>query len=202
MVGKTPSILVVDDEQVVCDVLCDYLDTQGYKCTAVLSGSEAQDKLAEQNFDVVLLDIRLPGMSGMDVLHEIWSQHSSTKVIMITAVNNVSTAVEAMKLGASDYIVKPFDLEKINASISTALSSKKIAKKPAPKMDSIALGVEMGLDPFSEHSKIVIQKTIEIAQMLGIAESEIQRWKAAKERLDSKKKRLFGISAVESSNPR
>jgi hypothetical protein len=82
------------------------------------------------------------------------------------------------------------------------LSTKKIAGKSAAKMDSIALGVEMGLDPFSEHSKIVIQKTIEIAQMLGIAESEIQRWKAAKERLDSKKKRLFGISAVESSNPR
>ncbi len=196
MVGKDRSILVVDDEQVVCDVLCEYLDTHGYKCTAVLSGSEALDKLAEQDFDVVLLDIRLPGMSGMDVLHEIWSQHGSTKVIMITAVNNVSTAVEAMKLGALDYIVKPFDLEKVNASISTALSTKKIAKKLATKMDSIARGVEIRLDPFSGYSTFVTLKTIEIARKLGIAESEIQRWTAAKERLDSEKKRVLEISTV------
>ncbi len=121
MVSKKPNVLIVDDEQVVCDLLHDELSERGYLCTTVLSGDDALGKLAKQDFDVVLLDIRLPGMSGMEVLREIWLNHGNTATIMITAVNDVDTAVEAMKLGASDYIVKPFDLDRVNTSIRAAL---------------------------------------------------------------------------------
>ncbi len=177
--GK-PRVLIVDDEQVVCDLLSEELSEQDYLCTTVLSGDDALAKLAAQHFEVVLLDIRLPGMSGMEVLREIWLNHNHTATIMITAINDVDTAVEAMKLGASDYIAKPFDLDRVATSIRTALETRPAASKVSEEIDAIARGVEAKLDPLSNYSKLVTERTISIAQQLGIDEKEIQRWAAAK----------------------
>ncbi len=190
MVNEKLKVLIVDDEQVVCGVLHDELGERGYLCTTVLSGNEALAKLATEDFDVLLLDIRLPGMSGMEVLREIWLNHSNAATIMITAVNDVDTAVLAMKWGASDYIVKPFDLDRINTSIRTAVETKPAAKKLS-EMDAVALGVEAKLDPLSSYSTMVTQRTIDIARQLGIDEEEIQRWAAAKARLDSRRERII-----------
>jgi DNA-binding NtrC family response regulator len=185
MVNKNPKILIVDDEEVVCDLLREELSERGYLCTAVLSGNDALSKLAKEDFEVVLLDIRMPGMSGMDVLRETWLNHSHTAVIMITAVNDVDTAVQAIQLGASDYIVKPFDLGRIDASIRAALESKPATDKSSAEMDAIARGVEAKVDP--GYLKLVTQKTIDIARKLGIADKEIQKWAAAKAQLDSER---------------
>jgi len=160
-------------------------------CTSVLSGNEAVAKLAARDFEVVLLDIRLPGMSGMEVLREIWLNHADTATIMITAVNDVDTAVEAMKLGASDYIVKPFDLDRVDTSIRTALETRQAVGNPPSQMDAIASGVEARLDPFSSYTKVVNERTIEIARELGVDEEEIQSWAAAKAKLDSKRDRAI-----------
>ena len=187
MVSKKQRVLIVDDEQVVCDLLHDELSERGYQCTTVLDGDCVLAKLATEDFDVVLLDIRLPGMSGMEVLQEIWSNHSNAAIIMITAINDVDTAVEAMKLGAADYITKPFDFDRIYTSINTALETKPVTNKPPSEMDAIASGVEARFDPFSSYSKVVTQDTIEIARQLGITEEEIQRWAAAKAKLISQR---------------
>ena len=194
MVGKKPSVLVVDDEQVVCDVLYEELSERGYLCTTVLSGNEAVVKLATEDFDVVLLDIRLPGMSGMEMLQGKWLNHGNTTTIMITAVNDVNTAVKAMKLGASDYLVKPFDLDRVDTSIRTALDSKQATSKSSIQMDAIACGVEAKFDPLSSYSKLVTQETIDIARQLGIAAEEIQQWAVAKAMLDSEKTRVIESS--------
>ena len=191
MIDKELKVLVVDDEQVVCDVLYNELSERGYTCTTALNGNDALAKLGIQDFDVVLLDIRLPGMSGIDVLREIWLNHSNAAPIMITAVNEIDTAVKAMKLGALDYIVKPFDLDRIDSSIRAALEAKQAAKNPPSEMDAIARGVEARLDPFSSYSRIVNQKTIDIARQLGIAEEEIQAWATAKAKLDSERDKVI-----------
>ena len=190
-----PNLLIVDDEQVVCDVLHDELTERGYLCTTVLNGDDALTKLAAEGFDVVLLDIRLPGMSGMEVLHEIWLNHRDTATIMITAVNDVDTAVEAIKYGATDYIVKPFDLDRVHTSICAALWSQQGngATKASTQMDAIALGVEARLAPFFTMSRVVTKRTIEVARQLGIAEEEIQRWEEAKQGLDSKRDTLIKL---------
>ena len=138
-----------------------------------------------------MLDIRLSGMSGMEVLREIWLNHIDTATIMITAVNDVDTAVKAMKLGAADYIVKPFDMDRVNTSIRTVLKTKRATSKPSSQMDAIAVGVEVKLDPLSNYSKLVMERTIDIARQLGIAEAEIQRWVKARARLDSKRRRVI-----------
>ena len=127
MDNKKTSVLIVDDEPMVCDLLREDLNERGYLCTTALSGNDALTSLAKQDFDVVLLDIRLPGMSGMEVLRRIrrtWFNHSDIATIMITAVNDINTAVDAMKLGASDYIVKPFELDEVDTSIRQAIEAK------------------------------------------------------------------------------
>ncbi len=199
MVNKKPSVLIVDDEQVVCDVLHDELSEQDYLCTTVLNGNDALAKLATQDFNAVLLDIRLPGMSGMEVLREIWLNHPSTVTIMITAVNDVDTAVEAMKLGASDYIVKPFNLDRVNSSISTALETKPAISKSSTRMDAIAVGVEVKLDPLSNYSELVTERTVDVARQLGIAEEEIQRWAAEKATIDTARRRAIKPSLGEAN---
>lgn len=189
MATKKPKVLIVDDEQVVCDLLREELSERGYLCTTVLSGNDALAKLDKEDFDVVLLDIRMPGMSGMDVLRETWLNHANTATIMITAVNDVSTAVEAIKLGASDYIVKPFDLGRIDTSIRAALEAKPASDKSSAEMDAIARGVEAKVDP--GYLKLVTQRTIDIARKLGIADKEIQRWATEKAQPDSKREKII-----------
>ena len=194
MVNQKPSVLIVDDEQVVCDILYDELSERGYLCTTVLSGNDALAKLEAEDFAVVLLDIRLPGMSGMEVLREISLSQGNTVTIMITAVNDVNTAVEAMKLGASDYLVKPFDLDRVETSIRTTLETKPATSKSSTEMDGIAFGVEARLDSLFSYSKIVAQETIDIARQLGMGEEEIQEWAAAKAELGSERNRVIKSS--------
>jgi len=113
---------------------------------------------------------------------------------MITAINDVNTAVEAMKLGASDYIVKPFDLDRVDTSIRTALETKQATKESPTEIDAIARGVEAKLDPFAAFSRVVTERTIDIARQLDIAEAEIQEWVAAKAMLDAERNRIVKSS--------
>lgn len=209
MVCKKPMVMIIDDEQAVCGVLYEELSEQGFLCATAFNGEEALVELSRQHFDVVLVDIKLPGMSGIEVLSKIKSNHPNIKAVMITGIDNVEVAVETMKLGASDYIVKPFNLDRVNTSISTILGSKKClperrdceipdcvvgkeedkpaAEEPHSQMNSIAYGVEAKYDCLLGYSKIVTQRTIEIAQQLGIPEKEIQRWAVAKSRHDAER---------------
>ena len=153
----------------------------------VLRSKDDRTKLAREDFEAGLLDIRRPGMYGMDVIREIWLNHSNDVTIMITAIDDVDTAVKAMKLGASDYIVKPFDLDRVATSIRTALETKP-ADKFSAEMDAIARGVETKLDPFYAYAKVVTQRTIDVARQLDIVEEKIERWEAGKAIPDSKRK--------------
>jgi DNA-binding response OmpR family regulator len=182
-------VLIVDDEQVICDLLHDELSERGYSCRYVLKAKDALSKLRMRYFDAALVDIRLPGVSGIELLKKIRLYHHNTAVIMITAINNIDTAVEAIRLGAADYIVKPFNIDKIVSSIETALESRenllaKEAGKITSPMDAIAYGVEAKLDLRDGHLKTVTQRTIDVARWFGIDEAEIERWATARTRFD------------------
>jgi DNA-binding NtrC family response regulator len=170
-------VLIVDDEQVVCDLLSEELTERGYLCTAVLSGQEALAKTKEERFDLVLLDVRLPGLSGMEVLRKLFEERPSFPVIMITALNDASTAVEAMKLGAYDYIVKPFDLDQVESCMRRALKQRD-TKGRSLEMDAIARGVEFGLSPSSVPMELVIERAADAARQLTIPEKDIKKWVA------------------------
>ena len=104
-------ILVVDDELVVRDSLKEWLEEEGFSVDMAASGPEALDHLTRQGYQLMLLDIKMPGMDGVEVLQKAKENASDLNVIMMTAYATVETAVEAMKIGALDYLVKPFDPE-------------------------------------------------------------------------------------------
>ena len=213
---KKPKVMVVDDEKTVCNLLFHELSERGYLCTTALDGDKALAMLAATDFDVVLLDIKLPRMSGMRVLRKLRSNYPKTAAIMLTAVNEVDTVVEAMKLGASDYIVKPFSLDRLYASVHTVLELKKrsagqreretshstngtkednrAAGEFFKQIDAIARGVEAGYDMLIGYSHIVTERTVEIARQLDIPEEQIQRWVADRTMRDSEKHRAIRTS--------
>jgi heterodisulfide reductase subunit A len=104
-------ILVVDDELVVRDSLKEWLEEEGFSVDMAASGTEALDRLTNRTYQLMLLDIKMPGMDGVEVLQKAKERSDDLNVIMMTAYATVETAVEAMKIGALDYLVKPFDPE-------------------------------------------------------------------------------------------
>jgi diguanylate cyclase (GGDEF)-like protein/PAS domain S-box-containing protein len=125
-VTRTGSLLVVDDHEANRDVLSRHLRRHGYLVTAVADGDEALASIAGGGYDLVLLDIEMPGMSGRDVLTRLRAAHSDTElpVIMVTARSQGPDIVEAFRLGANDYVTKPVDVPVALARIATHVSRK------------------------------------------------------------------------------
>ncbi len=107
------TILIVDDEAGICVILDEYLTGQGYTVTTAMSGEEGLLTFDQQCPDIVLLDVRLPGVSGLDVLRTIRARGTTTRVIMMTAFDDEATREEARQLGADAYLTKPFHLHEL-----------------------------------------------------------------------------------------
>jgi DNA-binding response OmpR family regulator len=120
------TILIVDDEEAIRGILSRKLESDGYNCEVAADGKEALWKAFMKDFDLVLMDIKMPGISGMEALPQIVTNHPDTCVIMMTAVVDTETAVEAMKLGAYDYVTKPFDLDDLGMRVYKALERRKL----------------------------------------------------------------------------
>ena len=117
-------ILIVDDEEPIRNAVSRKLQAKGYSCVTAADGEDALWKAFMQDFALVLLDIKMPGMSGMEVLSRVIIDHPDTGVVMITAVGDSQTAVEAMKLGAYDYVTKPFNLDDLVMRVERALERR------------------------------------------------------------------------------
>jgi len=119
---EQPTILVVDDEIDFLETIVNRLRKRGMTAEGVSSGREAIRRIAETPFDVVLLDIKMPGgMDGIDVLREIKKQRPEAAVILLTGHASVETSMEGMELGAFDYLLKPMRFEELLKKIAAAL---------------------------------------------------------------------------------
>jgi len=211
MSSKQATILVVDDERSITDLLSEDLAEEGYNYATAPTGEKALERLSIDSIDAVLLDLNLPGISGMDVLKEAKSNFPETIVIVVTAAGDAQTAVEAMKLGAIDYITKPFELERVNSSIEAALKAKTVWRDKsalqeeraeasdkemdwACYIDDIAEGVETRLDSLTGHvmTLTVIDQTIDAARHLEIPEEHIKKW------ADGRRERIGRIKILDS----
>jgi DNA-binding NtrC family response regulator len=114
-------VLVVDDEEALRYLLSTELAAEGYEVETASDGDEAIEAIKQKDYDVVLLDIKMPRVDGFEVLKFIKQNKPEIKVIMLTAYADVKNAIEALKLGASDFVSKPYDLEDILTSINRAL---------------------------------------------------------------------------------
>ncbi len=122
-------ILVVDDDEITCNLLEEVLSKEGYRVDKALNGKEAIEKGAIKNYEVILTDIRMAGVDGMEVLHTYRRKSPDTIVIMMTAFGSIETAIGAIKEGAYDYVSKPFKLDEIKLTIRRALEQKRLIQE-------------------------------------------------------------------------
>jgi FixJ family two-component response regulator len=118
------SILIVDDEKNIRLTLAMALEKLNVPVEAAVNGEEALQKLAAKSYPVMLLDLRLPGIDGMEVLKKVQEIRPEVKVVVITAYGSIEAAVEAMKVGAVDFLQKPFDAEDVRQLVSSLLDKE------------------------------------------------------------------------------
>lgn len=124
--NEPANILIIDDEESIRDSMSQVLHKEGYKVKAAVEGKEGLRLFSNETFQVVFLDLKLPGIRGMDILSRIKEASPETPVIVITGYASIESAVEAMKRGAFDYMVKPFTPEELRVITKRALDSRKI----------------------------------------------------------------------------
>ncbi len=124
-------ILVVDDEKNIRLSMIQSLKPLGHKVEAALNGEEALGMLGDQAVKVLILDLRMPGMDGMEVLRRVSQERPEVSVIMVTAYGTVERAVEAMKLGAVDFIAKPFSPQEIRELVTRVLDRERLTERDA-----------------------------------------------------------------------
>lgn len=122
-------ILVVDDEESLREMLQEFLEEEGMLVELAQNGREALEKLHSLSLDLVLLDLRMPGMNGIEILQEIKKEEPELPVVVITAYGSIDNAVETLKMGAFDFITKPFKLEELQNAISRALEVERLKRE-------------------------------------------------------------------------
>src|SRR5215831_19886663 len=148
MSAEPSSILIVDDEELNSEGLARRLQRHGHAVTVVKSGREAIELLGQRRFDLVLLDIMMPGMNGLDVLKFLRRVDSllDLPIIMVTAKGESEDIVEALELGANDYVTKPLDLPVVLARIRTQLALQRAVAQitePEHKLDARSKELEV-----------------------------------------------------------
>jgi DNA-binding NtrC family response regulator len=124
-------VLVVDDDNLLRKLVTDQLSRSGFEAAPAASAQEAFDALRQKDYDVVLLDIQMPGLSGLDALREIRKLEDAPEVIMLTADTSLPTGLEAMRLGAYDYLTKPSTLDEMEAIIRKADEKRRLVRQNA-----------------------------------------------------------------------
>jgi two-component system response regulator PilR (NtrC family) len=127
--NKNYSVLVVDDEPGMREFLEIMLTKEGYGVSVASNGEEAIEKIGKESFDLAIVDIQMPGINGIEVLRNTRDKNYNTTIIMITAFASHESAIEAMKLGAYDYITKPFKIDEIKLVIKKSLDKKVLEKE-------------------------------------------------------------------------
>lgn len=142
-------VLVVDDEEGICKMLARDLRSAGFRPIAVTSGADAIRRLDTDAFDVVVSDMLMPEVDGIDVLRHARSLRSPVPVVMITAYGNIESAVNAMKEGASDFITKPYDPIEVRAAIQVAHRKNDTRRKETRVSETRLVGSNEWLEPFT-----------------------------------------------------
>lgn len=207
--GERDRILVVDDEESIRALLEECLTLAGYDIREAKTAPEALDILSSLRFDLVISDVRMPGMSGLELLATINQRHETVGVLMMTACEDISMAVNAMKLGALDYVLKPFRLEDITSTVRKALHQhaqkmkeqryllqlEQVVKEQTLKLrqtfEHLHNASEITLEALTSaldarerethaHSKRVSQYTVHLARVMGVDETLLHDiWRGA-----------------------
>ena len=157
-------VMVVDDDTVLRKLVSDQIARMGFDSTPAASGEEALDALGKSDFDVVLLDIRMPGLSGLDTLREVRKLEDAPEVIMLTADTSLGTGIEAMRLGAYDYLTKPATLDEIEAVVRKADEKRRLVRQNASLKDAVR-------QPSEEVQGALVYKSKAMEGLVALAET-------------------------------
>ena len=157
-------VMVVDDDAVLRKLVSDQIARMGFDSTPAASGEEALDVLSKNDFDVVLLDIRMPGLSGLDTLREVRKLEDAPEVIMLTADTSLGTGIEAMRLGAYDYLTKPSTLDEIEAVVRKADEKRRLVRQNASLRDAVR-------QPSEDVAGALVYKSKAIEGLVALAET-------------------------------
>ena len=127
--AKRTRILVVDDEEIVRESLCGWLEKDGYTVAAAADGPSALERVGRERWSILLLDLKMPGMDGLQVLERVKEVQPEAAVVLMTAYATVDTAVTAMKMGADDYLVKPFDPQELSLLIRRIVDRQSLVRE-------------------------------------------------------------------------
>jgi DNA-binding NtrC family response regulator len=164
MASQRAGILIVDDELSVRDSLLHWFRKDGYDVATAANAIEAIKALDQAPCDVVLLDIKMPGMDGMELLSRIRSTNTSAAVIMMTAFASVDTAVRALKNGAFDYVTKPIDPDELSHLVRRALKERKLEEENSQMRETIA---ELSAADFIVGESIAMRKVMELIRQVA-----------------------------------
>ena len=201
MIEKQGKILIVDDEAPIRKLLHSKLSSEGYQCWEAGSAEQALAKLRNNAVRLVILDIKMPGKSGIEFLPEIKASHPDTAVVMATAISDINIAIECMKQGAYDYVTKPFELDDVTISVDRALEkrrlelenkeyrrhlevkvaeqAKKIRASFLSAITSLAYALEAKDKYTNGHSQRVADISVAIAKELDLPQESIERIRLA-----------------------
>jgi len=192
VIGSKAKLLIVEDEKAMRNLLETELSRSGYQVTVAVDGMEGLAKYAEEAFNVVLLDVKMPGMNGVEVLRQMRNLSSLPEIIMFTGHGEIETAVECIKLGAYDYITKPVKLDELELVIIKA------ADKNQLRLENVNLKHE--INQLSDHH--LVGKSQEFVKVVSLA----KRWGATSEHVlisgESGTGKELAARAVHDASPR
>jgi DNA-binding NtrC family response regulator len=170
--GRKIRVMVVDDDAVLRKLVSDQVARMGFDSAAAASGEEALDALSKSDFDVVLLDIRMPGLGGLEALREIRKLEDPPEVIMLTADTSLGTGLEAMRLGAYDYLTKPATLDEIEAVVRKADEKRRLVRQNASLKDAVRQPSEDAQGSLVYRSK-AMEGLVDLAETAARADSTV-----------------------------
>jgi putative nucleotidyltransferase with HDIG domain len=200
MSSQREILLIVDDEAAIRRLLCQKLSKEGYQCVEAGAAGQALNMLATNPIALVMLDVKMPDKSGIELLPEIKFGYPDTSVIMATAVNEINVAVQCLKQGADDYICKPFNLEELSLAVKGALEKRRLqleireyqqylegkVEEQTGEIRKLFLGAIEALVAALEakdkytggHSRRVTEITLALGNELGLSKQDMEdlRW--------------------------
>src|SRR5690242_16157095 len=136
---ESPRVLVVDDEKVIREILSDFLTMEGYVVRAVEDGDAALRELERRSYNLVISDLKMPGMGGLELLERITELKANVLTVIMTGFGTVETAIEAMKKGAYDYILKPFKIEDVVRVVERGLDRQRLHAENIKLKEAVSL---------------------------------------------------------------
>lgn len=166
-------ILVVEDEIELCNTIAEGLEIDGYAVDTCYDGNEAYDLMYVENYDLVILDLNLPGMDGIEILEEIRKTNNEIKILILSARGSISDRVKGLDIGANDYLIKPFDFEELEARIRNLLRRQFIQVNSVLEFDNIKLNTVKRTATVNNEDIILTKKELAILEYLLLNQNKV-----------------------------